>query len=875
MSLTFSKGQRRNSRKTFHKKKVNKYQKAHYDGPSLQQAKQSVRLLLSDQIVQSNLHIQTDSRMFTRVIHAADKFLEGFFDEMQNLNTSKESRTLADSMKEQYQHSAALVHNILNGILDKEIPISFMIQPKDSENGYWLEKVYYLPREFRLLSIDDESQTIIGCFDVEKPKLHYEWLNQALTLLTGLAYNEVGNMFEEEYSKIRQLCNALLSFGELYTFMNPDDETLDEYADSSIDTLEEVIPNELPEEFYVIWDEFCKDLSEGQKPYIREFARALRMTEEYRKSPFDDSDYYISNKATSRSDPRFPRIRQSILASMFEEQHHEDNAVIKEAESRIGYISRYNPDAGNQPRKDFISREIRNPGKYKPRLIILSDNEIQDLATYIKNRLKSVCRLMPSSCTEDQMKGVRFALKVTNDQLVDTKQHNVFCWDWEDCTNNILWEFDDLVFGLVLPDLVPLWKELRAHEKHHRYATRGKEDRCYIQQGKGQPQGLGGSFDDMDLFHLVISMLVMKMTGREQIKLSDFVADLGDDDLTSTVTFDAEDPSDPLYRDEPGYRTKCELAFRRVCSWVNLKINDGKCIFNEYTIDHRPYEAEFAKVHVAGGEFDSPLPPRIAARYYDSAYQLIALNWEVTHGWDSIQFIDTILDRRFTDPVENYLSKILYKSGVVEGTVFNLYRDNTFSCDDRLKAIVKVAYYISAMKAGAIFNLQPDKDKQFWTISFDESLDAFKSLVNSPLLEEAWMGILDDEHKFNKLLLKNEDILDVIGEMYGIEPTPSKYASLLLTTDPQIRIGFLKAKFLMDCIPYWGDQTEKYFQPKLILDFDCSEISKACDLMLFKSARKRGKQELTISGKAINLAKDLLNLFPKEQETWRTALIGA
>jgi hypothetical protein len=802
-----------------------------------------------------------EDRRFTRAIHAVESYLRIFFSEMKELDSSKSAKQLAEECKKELETSQAMTDAITSHIFQDEYCISGILKVSQ-EKGYWMDKVYYLPREYSILFIDDENQELVGVYESQPQSHGYAWLNQAIILLAGLAYENQQSLLEDDYIKIAQLFQAVLSFGALFQSMNPDDELLDEYANTSIDILEDPVVKRMPEWLSKLMDDFETDLKEGKLEYVQEAHRALVLTAPYRKSNFEFDDYYVSNKSTSRRDVRYKGINQSILASMFEERHHEDEPEVVEAERIIGYVNHYNTDHGNQSREDTVSKEIRNPGKFKPRLIMYSDNEIQDLCCYIKNRYKAVLREMPSSCTEKQERGCEFGLRITNPHLIAQNHHNVFCWDWEDATNNVAWDFDLRCFKIVFPQLESLWHFLCKMKKHHRYASKGKASRTYTQMGKGQPQGLGGSFDDMDWFHQVIIMLVMKMTGRENLKLSQVLRDLGDDDLSSTVTEDPICKEDPLYQDKPGWRTEFELAFRKVNDGVNLRINDSKCIFNEYNPNvnaENHYEAEFAKVRIRDGKFASPLPPRIAAKYYQPAYQLIALNWEMQHGWTSKEYIDVILSREFSQE-ELILAEILYKSGCVRSSVFDNYTDNTLVIDKRLKAVVKASYFVSCMKTGAIFSLIPDGKREFGC-TYQKELDSFKQLISKPELEQAWMDIEDPDHKVNQLLMKNEDLVSTIANLYGFDEKLAKFGNLLLVTDDRIANGFRKAAQLMNFLPYWKNDTEDYFIPEAILNLDCSDIVKACDVMLFKSSRKRGSQELKISHKATQEALRIIRTF--------------
>jgi len=368
--------------------------------------------------------------------------------------------------------------------------------------------------------------------------------------------------------------------------------------------------------------------------------------------------YESAKKSISKSLP-------GMIRSIFEDDPLKDYPEVKAFDDYIGYISHYNFSTenysklhstsidestktsknsyrifdynNNEYQIDIINNNARivtidNPNKYKPRIIHVLSNALQDRTNWIQRVLEDVCDHIKGDATNDQSKMIRFSIFNSHDKYISTHHNDFYCWDFESATDLADQKQTKAVLDLFFPEVVSnFWTFLCNMEQKVLHIGKDEDD-LLIKQVIGQLQGALASFRIFTLTHHVIMRLEMLATGRTNLDPEDFYCIVGDDNICNSIT-----PTSVISNNnEVGFRTDLEIAHRNICSVFGYKVNTDKSVFNYYdqwAINRFPYKAEAIHNVISGGEIITAIPCKLLMNYSNPARAIAAAIWGSSHNY--------------------------------------------------------------------------------------------------------------------------------------------------------------------------------------------------------------------------------------------------
>lgn len=637
-----------------------------------------------------------------------------------------------------------------------------------------LDQLTYAPKKYLIKGVDIEDQILDVYISHSYPKM-YAPLFVAM-FKVALACQKTRDCEPDLFADLKSLAFSLYERGGLYNETNPDDKEWKKQEQSTLDILTRTPTRKERRWVMKAFNQVLRDIREGiellkdrhrdaVKPYVLEICQAIVATERYCHSDFNDDDYYLSMAADAANIKELSKlgIRSSLLKSALEV----DPLVGCDFDKHVNYVSHYNPGSTDDPW--IITIHIPNPGKFKTRAIHLSLSAIQDRCAYIHNRLAAVLARIPSDCTKDQSRGIRFTLEVSNPEWREDRMWpSVLAYDWSNATDKLWSFFQERVLDLIFnKEVVEFWHLVSSCDKEFRHKDGSVTS---YKQLNGQPQGLLGSFDAFALAHHIIMLMTMNLSNREDLLGSQFYRVLGDDSIICSVSRDKKNVVGNMYM--------------AVCDWCNVPINRVKS--TEILCDQPVALVEFAKIHALNGEYFSPIPERLANRigkHNQDYYAFSGAFWGQRHGMDNRGMINSLIDKYYPEELENHLAKVLMFSGIIPSYADLGFSDPVLSQTDEAIQLA-LCYWYNKVKATFALNALSDKAKEKLNFSDKEMKDALLELIPEQL-EWLFDRIQDPDHKLMKAIQQNLDKESVISQYLECSPDQALViaASVRLTVD--------------------------------------------------------------------------------------------
>jgi hypothetical protein len=788
---------------------LNGFEAVCYTGSSKSATLSAFKALYEDELRNLSLDpADTNSANKEFIFRSVDKFLTKYYSRMK-CTSSSQTKRLAEDSKASSKELDRMLSKIMSGT-DENPLYSFAVALITSDGC--VKSVteicdkcpWYLGPKVCMLW--DRFSCEEGCpeADVFSFKIaEYKYLAVAMLGIAFWLMHFEGKTCNDLVT-YHMLFEVVLTASKIFELMNPSGECRQEYINEANQLLtEEPLDHDSPTYKYYegILDSVILDIKEGKKRYIRDIKNALEKNEEYIHSKYNpEKDDYTAMKGTAQS--VFTGVHYSLLSSGLEVDLLKD--LFQEFDDYVGYESTYltwSPELEAKVKElatysfeyvpNFRVILINNPGKFKPRIIHISDNPIQDRCSYIQHRLQSVIQSMRCDSSKDQDKGRSFLKKLTWEWYL-SKQINkkgIYCFDFSNATDTLDQHFQYRVLEFVMgPEVAKFWDIVSRTDK---YLQSVDGSYAKLTQRKGQPQGLLGSFEAFSLAHHFIFLMDMKMLGYEDHYSSDFYSLLGDDSVCNSIEPEY-DLFDHSIIDGAGlHRSPMEMNHFGICeSFAGFKINYDK----SESVHHDSAEAklDFAKVTFRNGQLFTPIPFRLAMRYsrQDEVSRIAIAIWRMERGDPSARrYLDIVLEG--VDPI---VGDIL-KSGVfpyLEG--FKDERIYNSSWIARLKYAIALTF----LRRSLDFLLLSDKNRDFG--SGDELLKTWTKAKHQFKLKIGDIE-LNPNHKLVRILRENEQILNLLKEVFDLEDEEDKFMLLCFSS---LGEDLLQGEFF-DILSYLAD----------------------------------------------------------------------
>lgn len=708
-----------------------------YTGPTLETVLSSITVR-SDSIG----YLDTYEPLREEVKSAKIKFAHKFYRALANQGRSLDEKWV-EACKKRYKELYSMMSKIVCSDPNLQIIVVSGSMKNPAKNCYDPNTLRYIPSKGKIIGFD-EMQELLDIFVIEDYPKIFASLFIAM-LHVSLAARDCKYSDEATFKNLADLCNSIIEIAGLFNETSPDEKHWRKQEDDTYKLLTGSPETKTNDPVVrAAFQQVLRDIRYSNLPYVSEIQAAIRATKKYRSSQYSDKDYYFSLKADPVKIPGV-KIRQSLIKSMVETDPLRGCSFDK----AVGYQSHYNVDPMPGASDIWISTiHIPNPGKYKTRAIHLAMAAIQDRCCYIHNRLYAVLIRIPSDCTKDQMKGVRFALKVSNP---DYRESHDWCsvleYDWSNATDKLDPEFQEECLRLLFPDeVIELWHTLSSCWKEFRFKDGTSQK---YQQKMGQPQGLLGSFDAFAWAHHIIMLITMRMSGLQDEKASDFYRVLGDDSIISSIHHDPANIVGDNYI--------------KACAFANLDIERSKS--TEVLDTNRVALVSFAKVYVLDGQYFSPIPERIANRIGSKNgdyYAITAALWHSNHGFSKASWLMDLIDHYYPDSIDNRLAKKMIKSGLIKTFSDAGLSDPSNYLEDCESWLLSVCFYINKVKSSMLGGLLGDALKEnLDLLDVTTDLDSLEVLCPKSV-QNLFDRIEDPEHKFMIALEQNLDKEDTI-----------------------------------------------------------------------------------------------------------------
>lgn len=715
------------------------------------------------------------SKLVSQLNRLADSFLTKYYGRMASLSNPSKVADLADKSKKDYKSLASLLSTILIGSTDPMVSMAVCPISGDRLSSSLVDICdkcpYYLSHKFCLLydtvGEEDVQFNIVNFYISE-----YKYLALCLLRLTNFLLTEEGVNLNN-LSRYHMLYEYILTLGKIFELMNPSGEIRQGYLDEAEILLTQP-PLDVTSEAYTYYesvlDAVFQDIKEGRKRYIRDIKNAIDKNRSYTESKYDpDRDSYYSMKGTAQS--VYTKCHYSLVSSCFEIDQFKD--LFKEFDEYVGYMSRY-PEIEELPTDGIPSIRtilINNPGKFKPRIIHIADNPIQDRCFYIHRRLKQILDDMDCDCTSNQEKGRLFLKNLTLDWFLEQdkqEKRGIYCFDFSNATDTLDQHFQHRVLEFIFgPEIANFWDIVSGLEKH--IADVDGNYHSY-RQTCGQPQGLGGSFDAFALAHHFIFLMDMKIAGLEDRSAKEFYRILGDDSVCSSVIPEFEDfnPGECQVDGMDIPRSELEMIHFGICeNFAGFKVNYDKsesCHWNSAEA-----KLDFAKVTYRNGQLFTPVPFRLAMRFCKSeADRLAVAIWRMERSDpDASAFMDVILRDMSQDIVD------LIKCGQIP--FLEKFKDDRLYNQSWL-ARVRYATALSSLSSALAFVMINDKKRD--SMGDQDILEsAISKLFRGRKLRER-MNNVHPDHKVSRVIWNNAEILELLSKLYETDDLDTTYLIL-------------------------------------------------------------------------------------------------
>lgn len=756
------------------------YETACFTGSDLRTVTNSIRQLCIDEIKVQFPDQEFPEDRVSRILSNIDKFFIRYYDRMKNVKTDK-VRNLADNSKEDKNTLDSILSNLMSSDnCSLELAAYMALSQKGEPIDICTKCPWYCYHKFCMIYVNDCSEDAI-IQTVQFKVAEFKYLAAALLQMANLLVTHYGVSIKDLDSHYT-IFTDILTCSHIYELMNPSGESREEYL---MDALNLLTAPSIPyttdtyQKYDNLLSEVFKDVIIGKLPYAREMHNALFSSKTFREEPFDpDRDYYYSMKGTGQS--RYTGERYSLQSSAFEVDIHKDDPRVQAFDSFIQYESKYKVLEPGEDGPDVCIKTIgiNNPGKFKPRIIHIADNPLQDRCNWIHRRLMSMLSKLPSDCTKNQDKGRSFLQRLTREwyfQYPNTEKIGIYCTDFSNATDTVDQRFTHRVLEFVFhsSEVADFWDYVSQLDKEFVHADGRREKYC---QKTGQPQGLLASFVIFALCHHFIFLMDMKEMGMENIKASDFYAVLGDDAIYNTVVAESHffDTDDILYDQEGIRRSELEIAHFDKCQhYAAFKINFDKSESAHQWSDEA--KLDFAKVTYRNGKLFSPVPFRLAMRYSLSFDDKLAVSiWRADRD-DSLanKLLDLQLLQIPSEKIDEYTD--LIRCGELP------FLDKFYDHQDRPEQYlnrVRYALAVSLLNAGLSFTIIQDNHRS--NLAYDQYDQAMNSIFTPQ--QRLRINMIDTDHKVMLLLYKNAEIIQTLHDIYSQNDFDDRFLTMCLAS---------------------------------------------------------------------------------------------
>lgn len=756
------------------------YEAACFTGSDLKTVTNSIRQLCIDEIKVQFLDQELPLDRINTILSNVDKFFIRYYDRMKRISESK-VRNLADKSKEDKNTLDSMLSNLMSSDNCSLELAAYMALSQVGEPMDICQKCpWYCYHKFCMIYVNDCSDDAI-VQNVQFNIAEYKYLATALLQMANLLVTHYGVSIRDLDSHYT-IFTDILTCSHIYELMNPSGDSREEYLSDALAMLTSPsIPYTTDEyqQYDQLLTEVFRDVISGRKAYVKEMHDALFSTKYFMTEPFDNErDYYYSMKGTGQS--AYTGERHSLQSSAFEVDIHKNDPRVQNFDSFIRYESKYKLVSEGEASPDVCIKTIgiNNPGKFKPRIIHIADNPLQDRCNWIHRRLMAMIAKIPSDSTKNQDKGRAFLQKLTRDwyfQYPYTEKIGIYCTDFSNATDTVDQRFTHRVLEFVFnsPEVANFWDYVSQLDKEFVHADGSRE--VYSQQ-TGQPQGLLASFVIFALCHHFIFLMDMKEMGMENIKASDFYTVLGDDAVYNTVVPESRfyDTDEPLFDQEGIRRSELEIAhFDKCRAYAGFKINYDKSESahqwsNEAKLD-------FAKVTYRNGRLFSPVPFRLAMRYALSFDDMLAVSiWRADRD-DSLanKLLDLQLSYLPEDKVDAYRN--LIRCGELP------FLDRFYDRQERPEQYinrVRYALAVSLLNAGLSFTILQDNHRS--NLLYDQYNKAMSTIFTAQ--QQLRLDMIDPNHKVMLLMYKNAEVIQTLHEIYNQNDFDDQFLTMCLAS---------------------------------------------------------------------------------------------
>lgn len=752
------------------------YETCAFTGSELGTVVQSVHELVEDEIRVQLPDLHDERVKINSILSNIEKYFIAFYKRMRNVNNHAKVKTIAENSKYDQKILDQLVSDLMNTECSLSA-IAFMALGQKSVPMDLCEKCpWYCRSTFCMIYLSDYiDDAIIEVYRFKQPESRYLALSiiKMAHLIVSTSSVEISRLFE-----VYSLFTNILTCSHIYELMNPSGETREEYLLDALNQLK-AEPISYTSDDYQKYDKLLtsvfEDIQNGRGVYIRDIAYAIRKTRNSLSIPFDnDKDYYYSMKGTGQSG--LTKERYSLQSSAFEVDIHKDIDCVKEFDNYIGYHSYYKEHDGS-PIISVRTLGINNPGKFKPRIIHIADNPLQDRCNWIHRRLMNLVRNIKSDCTLDHEKGRLFLKELTSDWYLSPYEEKIgiYCTDFSNATDTIDQRFTHRVLSFIFGNdiIANFWDYVSTIDKEFSHANGKKEIYC---QKTGQPQGVLASFLVFALCHHFIFLMDMKENGLENRNSFDFYTVLGDDAVYNSILPESRfiDEEFSLYDDDGIRRSEIEISHFEKCSiFAGLHINYDKSV-SAHQWSHEA-KLDFAKVTYRNGKLFSPVPFRLAMKYSLSFDNKLAVCiWRADR-----------LDPKHQDLLDVCLSYLPeevrsdYEDLIRCGELPFLYsfRDAR-DYSEQYIARVRYALFVSLLSAGLSFTILGDNPRS------NSAFDIFDAAMDTIFTAGQQLRIdnIHPNHKVMVLMEKNAEIIQALHEIYGHNDFDDQFLSMCLAS---------------------------------------------------------------------------------------------
>lgn len=669
------------------------------DGPSLEKAIKSSKDVI-DMISYEYQDIPIIMQAKEIVLSACEKFLRNFYanfvhgSNVYDLNIDKGFSNRRDDLEQLVQSLSRSWENLT---------LLYQMGNKHYKTPFDLARLKYFPnkKDLRLVIMEDPNGTeeweVVDVVVIHDRPKSFACLFRAVTMLYKMLWD---NYVDPKCQKIcYQIALQLVSVTKIGGFFNSTDKEKVEFLDKAYDRL----TKDRSEEFKIFEGRDLYDILSDPEMVKRDIIRRTYDLPHFKGLTLDNlakgtlnairrrstkahtsmcwgplykslksidlnnvkyspDDLYVSMRANPAKWPSGIIVKkngkkyiphEAFIKSAFET----DVLNVPEFDQAVQYCYKYNDFGGKYNGWVHSVICIDNPNKYKPRIIHLFLNCINDRMMLFNNLGQRRHKVDQTLCTEDHQIGRDFTRKVTSPAFRSQEwmeDASAFMADWSDATDNIRQDFQlEVIEALYGPVYRKLWEAVLKIPFVMIYPNN-----MLVREGiqiNGQPQGAPGSFTAFsDAGEVLFMMLHNALCCKHRIE--DLLMEVGDDSIYISL-------------DDP----ECIASdiYSIICNWAGIKLNASK---SKILYARQPvWSAEFCKVSSSNGEYFSKIPHGLFFNFNRSEADWFAtVNWCQTYGYEVRRYLDDMLHKKYGEFADTILTS--FKRGWSKG--FKVFEDD-------------------------------------------------------------------------------------------------------------------------------------------------------------------------------------------------------